>query len=154
MTKNLKKIDSWKKFIDFGSKIAIYLSLDLHKERPSTSKLEISSLLWTFFAFFDQNESGSGSTTLEATIWSASHYLQDCNKRLAILLVNEQFTYPWTSVKDVQALQNLKFLHFCGSLCHSGSGSGDPADQNESGNNLVRFPLFTGLYTNAWPSYL
>jgi hypothetical protein len=35
MTKKLKKITAEKKLNFFGSKTAIYLSLGLHKERPS-----------------------------------------------------------------------------------------------------------------------
>jgi hypothetical protein len=73
MTKNSKKNSSCKTFIFFGSKIASYLSLDLHKRRTaqatgeayssqkrtsSTSKQENSLLfsvryLWVIFVLLD-----------------------------------------------------------------------------------------------------
>ncbi len=91
MTKNKKKIYSWNIIYIFLSKIAIYLSLGLHKGRPSyrrslqtwkktssTSKFEFSLLLWVILALLDPDpysqcgsgsswpkRCGSGSATLE-----------------------------------------------------------------------------------------
>ncbi len=93
-TKNLKIFTAEKSlYTVFGSKIAIYIFLGLHKGRPSyrgslsslerehlaTSKLEFSLLLWVILALLDpdpdpnsqcgsgtsrQNECESGSTAL------------------------------------------------------------------------------------------
>ena len=82
MTKNWKKITAEKKFIFFGSKTAIYLSLGLHKVCPSYRRsLQFSKeaiqhfktwtftnyclRLWVIFALLDSDpdsEYGSGST--------------------------------------------------------------------------------------------
>ncbi len=78
-----KKNYSWKKMYFFGSKTTIYLSLSLHKERPSyrrspqiskeaiqhfkTRTFKFFLLLWVIFALLDpdpDSESGSGSGSL------------------------------------------------------------------------------------------
>jgi hypothetical protein len=75
MTKNWKKVYNWKKFLNkfFLSKIAIYLSLGLHKGRPSyrrslqPSKENQHLKTWNFFTFLYFCRSlcppGSGSET-------------------------------------------------------------------------------------------
>ncbi len=54
MTKNWRKITAEKKIkLFFGSKTTIYLSIGLHKERPSYRRsLQLSKKTWTFKKFF------------------------------------------------------------------------------------------------------
>jgi hypothetical protein len=77
MTKNSKKFTGEKKLIFFGSKIEIYLSLGLHKKRPSYRRslppsalqsmkfLNFCQFKWVIFDLLDpDSESGYGSTDL------------------------------------------------------------------------------------------
>ncbi len=70
MIKNVKKFTAEKKNIIFLSKTTIYLSLGLHKGRPSYRRsLQLSSipnfflLLWFIFALLDPNPDSEYEST-------------------------------------------------------------------------------------------
>jgi hypothetical protein len=76
MTKNWKKLQLKKKLIYFGSKTTIYISLGLHKERPSTEEAFSSPKRPSKSGFririhwpdWIRIQSGSGSATLRSQL--------------------------------------------------------------------------------------
>ncbi len=114
----LEKIYSRKKIFFLISKIAIYLSLGLHKGRPSyrrslhpqkrtssTSKHEISSLFPTFVGHFCPPRSGSGSNTdADPKYWA-----ENGSFPTAHTFMRRTWWLTWTGL---ERLQNLIFIFY------------------------------------------